>query len=84
MSNLPSPVQKHGNLAKAMFTFEVPGETIVALFNALSFVVEHQEDYEQKIQPCSECIAALKTFRVYLSEIMKKAPMLAQTQPKSN
>jgi hypothetical protein len=84
MSNLPTSVQKHGNLAQALFTFEVPGETLVALYNALSFVVENEDDYIMKIHPCKECLPALKTFRLYLESITKKASLFAKEPPLSN
>lgn len=84
MSTLPTAIQKHGDFSKAIFTFEVPGETLLALFNALTFVNEHKEEYAQRIDACEECLAALKSFRTYLNSILQKAEFFAKDKPLTN
>lgn len=61
----------HGPLAKAVFTFEVPGETVVALHNAIAFTMAHHDQFNKEGQPCAHCFEAMYTMRRHLQHLIE-------------
>lgn len=61
----------HGPLAKAVFTLEVPGETVVALHNAIAFTMAHHEQYNREGENCPHCFEAMYTMRRHLQHLIE-------------
>lgn len=61
----------HGPLSKAVFTFEVPGETVVALHNAIAFTMAHHDQFNKEGMPCAHCFEAMYTMRRHLQHLIE-------------
>ena len=63
----------HGGLEKCTFNFEVPGETLVALHNALSFTMTHHDQFDAEGDGCPHCFEAMTALRQYVTDILVHA-----------
>jgi hypothetical protein len=53
-----------------LFGFEVPGEMVVAIHNALTFTLENHHKYLEEADNCEHCLQAMEAFREYLGHII--------------
>lgn len=60
----------HGKVQDNTFSLEVPGETLIALHNALSFTLIHQEEYSEEVEFCEHCIEAMNAVKRQVSHIL--------------
>lgn len=65
---------KHGKFERAIFSFEVPGETILAIHNALSFTMAHNDQYRNESDGCEHCFEAMYAMRKTLQQLLDYAP----------
>ena len=65
---------RHGTFERAIFSFEVPGETILALHNALSFTMAHHNQFSQESDGCQHCFEAIYAMRSQLQKLIDYAP----------
>lgn len=63
----------HGGLEHCTFNFEVPGETLVALHNALSFTMAHHDEYHDESDGCPHCMEAMHALRNQVGNILTHA-----------
>lgn len=80
----PVRPETHGPLSNAIFNFEVPGETLVALHNALSFTMAHNEQYIKEGEDCQECFEAMYTMKKNLTLIIENAHVFQLFNDKNN
>lgn len=65
----------HGPLSKVVLSFEVPGESIIALHNALSYTLAHKEEFAAEADDCPTCLRAMEAFRRYLLRVIDHSPV---------
>lgn len=75
-------VGPHGPLGDATLSFEVPGGTVIALHNAISFTIAHADQYRTEADNCDHCLQALDAFRRYLSRVVDNAPIYSKNVEK--
>lgn len=73
----------HGKLEDVIFRFDVSGETVLALHNALSFVLKENDKYTAEVDDCETCIEAMIAFRRHMAHIVDNAPAYALKQKKN-
>ncbi len=61
----------HEKVEDSAFDFEVPGETLIALHNALAFTLSHKDVYGQEIDVCEHCIDAMNAMRRQIERILE-------------
>ena len=61
----------HGKIERATFNFKVPGETLVAIHNALAFTHAHKEQYEEEINMCEHCMEAMIAMRRQIAHMLE-------------
>jgi hypothetical protein len=85
MNTMANPKElNHKDTHKIVYTFEVPGETILALYNALSFTLNHVEHYTEEVDKCEECLDALHAFRKYLSKVLDYSEIYSRPKEAAN
>lgn len=65
----------HGPLNDIVLRFDVPGGTLLALHNALSYTLANREDYITQADDCDHCIKAMDAFRRYIAHVIENAPV---------
>jgi hypothetical protein len=60
----------HGRIEKSIFNFEIPGESMIAVHNALAFTLAHKEEYGEIIEVCDHCIEAMNAIRRNIETIL--------------
>jgi len=76
----------HNGLEECTFNFEVPGETLIALHNALSFTIERTDEYSYfgESSQCPHCPEAMHALRQYVGDILKHADLYKVSKKKLN
>ena len=73
MPKLEKRKTTHGTFERATFNFEVPGETILAVHNALAFTMAHHDQYAQESKECDHCFEAMYAMRRQLAQLIENA-----------
>lgn len=55
----------HSPIDNLTFTFEVPGKSIVALYNAVGFTLAHRDEYIKEAEDCNHCFEAMRILSSY-------------------
>lgn len=61
----------HGRIERATFNFKIPGETLVAIHNALAFTHAHKEQYQEEINLCEHCMDAMLAMRRQIAHMLE-------------
>lgn len=61
---------KHSPIDDLTFSFDVPGKTIIALYNAIGFTLAHRDEYIKESDDCPHCFEAMKTLHGYFWNLM--------------
>lgn len=62
--------QEHSPIDNAILSFDVPGRTILALYNAIEFTLSHRDEFAREIDDCRHCLDALKSLDSYFWNLM--------------
>lgn len=65
------PIHKH--VKHGVFDLEVPGETLIAVHNALAFTLSHRDLYGEEIPICDNCMEAMSAMRRNIAQILEYA-----------
>lgn len=63
----------HGPFDKIMVRLDVPGETLLAVHNALSWTLAHSNEYTSEVDDCKTCLEAMEAFQNYLMHVANNA-----------
>ena len=62
--------ETHSPIDNLTFTFDVPGKTILALYNAVGFTLAHRDLYTKEFEDCSNCFEAMRSLNSYFWNLM--------------
>lgn len=74
----------HTPLNKITFTFDVPGPTIVALYNAMGFTIAHRDLYKKEADDCEHCFDAMQTLAEYFINLIDSSTAAKLPRKKLN
>lgn len=66
----------HDKVGDSDFNFELPGESLIALHNALAFTLSHKDVYGQEIEICDHCLDAMDVLRRRIGQILEYSDAL--------
>lgn len=66
----------HEKVGNSEFNLEVPGESLIAMHNALAFTLSHKDVYGQEIDVCDHCIEAMDSLRRNIGQILEYSDAL--------
>ena len=76
-------VSTHGEFGDMIFRFDVTGEVVLAVHNAVSFALAHRERYLEETENCEQCLQGIESFRRYLAHIIDNAPAYTVEEKKN-
>lgn len=74
----------HSPIDDLTFTFEVPGKTILAIYNAIGFTLAHRDLYTKEADDCGPCFEAMKTINTYFWYLMNSSGKVKPINNKIN
>lgn len=74
----------HTPLDKITLTFDVPGPTIVALYNAMGFTISHRELYKKEAEDCDHCFEAMESMAGYFYNLIESTEGKKMPKKKTN
>lgn len=61
----------HSPIDDLIFNFEVPGRSIVALYNAVGFTLAHKDEYIKEAENCEYCFEAMRILNSYFWNLIE-------------
>ena len=74
----------HSPIDNLTFSFDVPGKSLIALYNAIGFTIAHRNEYINESGDCPNCFEAMRAINSYLWNLINTGDKVEPLEPRFN